>query len=270
MIRATILGCGSSGGVPRVGGPDGTGVWGDCDPNEPRNHRMRCSLLVERIGREGTTSVLIDTGPDLARQLLLGRVTRLDGVVYTHAHADHIHGIDDLRQVVHQMRQKVPLYADPETAGVLQSRFDYIFDTPPGSGYPPICEMTLIDGPLSISGPGGDLRITPFEVAHGGMNALGLRIQGEGPALAYLPDVSEIPETAWPALDGLDLFILDALQRRPHPTHAHLALALDWIARARPRRAVITNMHLDMDYRTLCAELPESVIPAHDGLVLEL
>lgn len=270
MIRATILGCGSSGGVPRAGGPNGTGLWGDCDPDEPRNRRMRCALLVERIGPAGTTSVLIDTGPDLHHQLLLGRVMRLDGVVYTHAHADHIHGIDDLRQIVHLMRARVQLYADDPTTQVLRDRFGYIFDTPAGSPYPPICTLNRIDGAFAIDGPGGPLLFRPFSVAHGGMPALGFRIGAEGRHLAYLPDVSAIPDEAWSVLAGLDLFILDALQRRPHPTHAHLALALDWIDRAQPGQAVITNMHIDMDYATLYAELPTGVIPAHDGLVLEL
>lgn len=270
MIRLTILGCGSSGGVPRLGGPEGAGFWGDCDPANPKNRRRRCSVLVERTGPAGTTSVLIDTGPDLRDQLLDAQVMRLDAVVYTHAHADHIHGVDDLRQVVHLMRSRVQLYADAATRAVLTDRFGYIFQTPDGSPYPPICEMTTIDGAFAIDGPGGPLRLTPFQVDHGAMPALGFRISAEGRSLAYLPDVSDIPEAAWPTLAGLDLFVLDALQRRPHPTHAHLALALDWIARAAPAQAVITNMHVDMDYATLTAELPPGTSPAYDGRVITL
>ena len=252
-----ILGCGSSGGVPRLGGD-----WGVCDPADPRNARRRCSALVTRHGPDGATRVLIDTSPDLRMQLLDAGVGVLDAVLYTHPHADHVHGIDDLRMVVFNTRKRLPVWADESTSRALLGRFGYAFETPPGSGYPPICELNLIEGPVTIPGLGGELTFTPFAVEHGSIPALGFRMGG----LAYLPDVSDIPPAAWPALEGLDWLVVDALRYKPHPTHAHLARTLEWIARARPRQAVVTNMHVDLDYATLVRELPAGVVPAHDGL----
>ena len=260
-IRYTILGCGSSGGVPRLGG-----LWGACDPEDPRNRRRRCSMLVERAGAEGVTRVLIDTSPDLRQQLLDAGVGTLDAVVYTHAHADHVHGIDDLRMVVFNMRRRLPVWADEPTRASLLARFGYAFQPPEGSPYPPICEMRDIAGPITVEGEGGPLTFAPFEVDHGSIRALGFRIH----RLAYLPDVVAIPEPAWAALEGLDVWVLDALRLTPHPTHAHLALSLEWIARARPARAVLTNMHIDMDYAETARATPENVAPAHDGLAIEL
>ncbi len=255
----TILGCGSSGGVPRLGGH-----WGACDPDNPRNRRQRCSLLIERTDTAGTTRVLIDTSPDMHAQLLAAGVGTLDAVVYTHAHADHVHGIDDLRQIVFNTRRRLPVWADGATQDALLGRFGYAFIQPEGSPYPPILEMNTISGPIEISGVGGTLRLTPFKVGHGAIDALGFRI-GE---LAYLPDVVEIYDAAWRHLEGLDCWILDALRYKPHPTHAHLALALEWIERAAPRRAVLTNMHIDLDHARLDAETPENVTPAHDGMTI--
>lgn len=260
VLRATILGCGSSAGVPRIGGD-----WGACDPAEPRNRRSRCSLLVERIVGEAVTRVLIDTTPDLRSQLLAADVGLLDGVAWTHPHADHLHGIDDLRTVVHNRRGRLPVWADADTTDVLLSRFAYVFVQPPGSLYPPILDLHAIDGPFTIEGAGGSVVFEPFRVQHGRIAALGFRIG----RLAYLPDVSEIPDEAWPALGGLDVLILDALRREPHPTHAHLARSLDWIGRAGPARAVLTDLHNDLDYATLAAELPEGIVPAYDGLQIE-
>lgn len=260
ILRATVLGCGSSAGVPRIGGD-----WGACDPAEPRNRRLRCSLLVERIDEGGVTRALIDTTPDLRTQLLAANVGLLDGVAWTHPHADHLHGIDDLRTVVHNRGGRLPVWADAETSEVLLSRFAYVFVQPPGSLYPPILDLRSIDGPFVIDGAGGPIPFQPFRVQHGRIEAMGFRIGG----LAYLPDVSDIPEAAWPALDGLDVFILDALRRKPHPTHAHLERSLDWIARAAPARAVLTDMHNDLDYATLVAEVPAHVAVAYDGLVIE-
>ncbi|AHM04450.1 Metal-dependent hydrolase of the beta-lactamase superfamily I, PhnP protein [Roseibacterium elongatum DSM 19469] len=258
-LRFTILGCGSSGGVPRLGGH-----WGDCDPEEPRNTRRRCSLLVERAGEDGTTAVLIDTSPDLRAQLLDAGIGRLDGVVYTHAHADHVHGLDDLRMIVFNMRQRLPVWADGATQNDLLNRFGYAFVQPAGSAYPPILDLNSITGDVVIDGPGGPVTLTPFEVTHGNIHALGFRI-GD---LAYLPDVSDIPEDAWPVLEGLDCWVLDALRRTPHPSHAHLDKSLEWIARAAPRRAILTNMHIDLDYRTVLNETPAHITPAHDGMMI--
>jgi phosphoribosyl 1,2-cyclic phosphate phosphodiesterase len=256
----TILGCGSSGGVPRLG--EGGGDWGDCDPANPKNRRRRCSLLVTREEAGGRTRVLIDTTPDMRDQLLSAGVGHLDAVVYTHSHADHMHGIDDLRQVVFNRRSRLPVWADGPTQEALISRFGYAFVQPAGSDYPPILDLHGIDGPVAVTGAGGTLVLTPFSAEHGTMDALGFRI---GP-LAYLPDAVAIPEPSWPLLEGLDCWIVDALRRKPHPTHAHLALTLEWIARARPARAILTNMHNDLDYETLRSELPASVAPAFDGL----
>jgi phosphoribosyl 1,2-cyclic phosphate phosphodiesterase len=258
-LSFTILGCGSSGGVPRLGG-----IWGDCDPANPKNRRRRCSLLITRETAEGTTRVLIDTSPDMREQLLDANVGALDGVVYTHSHADHMHGIDDLRQVVFNQRQRLPVWADGPTQEALLSRFGYAFVQPEGSPYPPILDLHTIDGPVTVPGAGGPVSLTPFRADHGSMDTLGFRI---GP-LAYLPDAVDIPAESWPVLDGLDCWIVDALRRKPHPTHAHLDMTLGWIARAKPARAVITNMHIDLDYETLRAELPPHIAPAHDGMVL--
>lgn len=260
-LRFTILGCGSSGGVPRLGGD-----WGDCDPANPKNRRRRCSMLVERINGAAVTRVLIDTSPDMRDQLLQAGVGTLNGVVYTHSHADHMHGIDDLRQVVFNTRNRLPVWADAPTQSALMSRFAYAFVQPDASPYPPILDLHAIHGAFDVPGPGGAISFVPFEVDHGSMAALGFRIGG----LAYLPDVVAIPDDVWPVLAGLDVWVLDALRRKPHPTHAHLALSLEWIARANPTRAVLTNMHLDMDYATLTDELPPGIRPAFDGMVLEL
>lgn len=273
-MRATILGCGSSGGIPRLGGADGRGNWGDCDPANPKNRRRRCSLLVEQGEGEAITRLLIDTGPDLVPQLLDARVGWLDAVVYTHAHADHTHGIDDLRQLVFNTRKIMPIWADAETADSLLSRFGYIFETPAGSFYPPIGALNEITVPFTVEGAGGAITLTPFRVQHGEITSLGFRIEagteGDHKALVYLPDVSAIPDQAWSAIMGADVFICDALRRKPHPSHAHLDLAVEWIMRSKTPRGVITNMHLDMDYAEVDRDTPSHIEPAFDGMVLSL
>ena len=226
-LEVTILGCGSSGGVPRIGG-----YWGDCDPSNPKNRRRRCSALVSRFDEGGVTRVLIDTSPDMKDQLVDAGVGEIDAVVYTHAHADHVHGLDDLRQIVFNTRARLQVWADGDTSNALLSRFGYAFVQPKGSPYPPICELNTIDGPLCISGAGGDIDLTPFRVNHGSIDALGFRVMN----VAYLPDVAKIYDESWAALEGLDCFIVDALRRDPHPTHSHLAQTLEWIERVAPPR----------------------------------
>jgi phosphoribosyl 1,2-cyclic phosphate phosphodiesterase len=262
-LRLTILGCGSSGGVPRIGNN-----WGACDPHEPRNRRLRCSLLVERLGKDGTTRVLIDTAPDLREQLLASGIGALDAVLWTHEHADHTHGIDELRVVAINMRKRVAAFADDATADMLRTRFGYCFAAPPGSEYPPIITLgRLMAGePIAIDGKGGPIDAVPFTVLHGSMEVLGFRI-GE---VAYTPDISGLTEGSQHWLAGLDLWIVDALRHTPHPSHFTLAEALAWIERLKPRRAILTNMHVDLDYATLRRELPAGIEPAYDGLRIEI
>lgn len=257
QLRFTILGCGSSGGVPRLGGH-----WGDCDPENSKNRRRRCSLLVERIGEDGITRVLIDTSPDMRNQLLDAGVGALDAIAYTHSHADHVHGIDDLRMIVFNMRARLPVWADGATQNDLLSRFGYAFVQPHGSAYPPILDLFTIDGQFTIEGAGGPITLRPFEVEHGNIDALGFRI---GP-LAYLPDVSAMSEDGWNALKGADCWVLDALRRTPHPSHSHLDNSLDWISKSNVPRAILTNMHIDLDYQTVLDETPDHIAPAFDGM----
>ena len=259
-LRVTILGCGSSGGVPRLGGR-----WGACDPDNPKNRRRRCSILVERIEGDAATRVLVDAGPDMRAQLLDADVAVLDGVLFTHAHADHVHGADDLRQIVFNRRERLPVWADAPTAESLLDRFAYLFAQPENSLYPPILDFRPLDGPVTVEGRGGPVEALPFRVPHGPYTeALGFRF---GP-VAYLPDVSAMTDEAWEAVRGLDCWIVDALRYEPHLTHSHLSQTLDWIERAAPARAVITNMHIDLDHDRVAAETPAHVMPAHDGMTL--
>ncbi len=267
----TVLGCSASSGVPRIGND-----WGRCDPNEPRNRRRRSALLVRRrkggaAGEETETRVLIDTGPDLREQLLSANVGTLDAVLYTHEHADHIHGIDDLRGVYfNRGRQRVPVYANARTAQALQDKFGYCFSTPTGSPYPPICDLNLIRAgtEVVIEGAGGAVRAMPVELEHGIIRSYGFRI-GD---LAYTPDLNDIPEASVPMLEGLEVWIVDAFRPgpEPHPTHLVLEKTLEWAERLNVKRTILTNMGVLMDYGTLKRTLPDGVEPAHDGLELEL
>jgi phosphoribosyl 1,2-cyclic phosphate phosphodiesterase len=248
--------------VPRPGSG-----WGNCDPTNPRNRRRRCSILVDRTAPDGGhTRVLVDTGPDLREQLLCAGVDHADGVLYTHEHADHIHGIDDLRGLFLAGRKRVEIYADEPTWRTLSLRFAYCFVTPPGSSYPAILHRHPLASqvPVTITGAGGEVTALPFMQDHGDINALGFRFGG----MAYSPDVVNIPDTSIAALQGVELWIVDALWYRPHPSHFHLDLTLEWIDRIKPRRAILTNMHSDLDYEKLCATLPPNIVPAYDGLRL--
>ncbi|MGH6854777.1 MAG: MBL fold metallo-hydrolase [Aestuariivirga sp.] len=259
----TILGCGSSGGVPRIGGD-----WGKCDPANPKNRRQRCSVLLIRTGEEGATRVLIDTSPDMREQMLAARVRDLDAVLYTHEHADHTHGIDELRALFLTRRAKLQLWADEPTDRMLMTRFAYCFHAAPGSDYPPIAELNriVLGEHVSISGAGGVIAALPFKLHHGTIEVLGFRIANT----AYTPDLNAIPEESLAALQGLGLWIVDGLKRDPHPSHFSLAETLAWIERLKPARAIITNMHVDLDYDTLRRELPPHVEPAYDGLEVEI
>lgn len=259
-LRFTILGCGASPGTPRINGD-----WGNCDPAEPRNRRTRCSALFERFGiGDEPTRVLIDSGPDLRAQLLAAGTSRLDAVVYTHAHADHVHGIDDLRSFWMVTRRLLPVYSDDATQKRLNEGFGYCFRTPPGSVYPPFLRRHRIGQgePIRIDGPGGRITLLPFRQEHGEIHSYGFRA---GP-VAYSCDISAIPVESLPALDGLDLWVVDALRHRPHPSHLSISQALDWISRIAPRRAVLTHMTNDLDYATLRRDLPPGVEPAFDGM----
>ena len=225
-LRFTILGCGSSPGTPRI-----TGDWGNCDPNNPKNRRMRAAI-------------------------------------YTHAHADHIHGIDDLRGYVLGQRRLMDIYADRPTLDRLREAFGYCFETPPGSSYPPILRANIVEHstPVVIEGEGGSLVLEPLPQIHGDIISLGFRIGG----LAYCPDVSDFPAGTIDRLRDLDVLIIDALQHRPHPSHLSLSEALDWIARLNPRKAILTHMHVPLDYEAVLQETPARVEPGYYGMIIEI
>ena len=256
-LEIVILGCGSSGGVPR-----GDGDWGDCDPAEPKNRRRRCSMLTRRTGEGGVTNVLIDTSPDLREQMLSAGVRHIDGVLYTHDHADQTHGIDDLRTFATRARSRIPAWMDAATHAALTQRFHYIFESQ--FGYPPLLDARMIPPhgePWSVEGEGGSIPVVTFDQGHGPIQSVGYRL-GD---VAYSSDVSDLDEAALEAVRGCRLWIVDALRYTPHPTHAHLDRALDWIARSGVERALLTNLHIDMDYNALSAIVPANVEVAYDG-----
>ncbi|MGN7293687.1 MBL fold metallo-hydrolase [Rhizobium sp. SAFR-030] len=264
-LRFTILGCASSPGVPKLDGD-----WGACDPENPRNRRRRAALLVQKIAADGAvTSVVIDTGPDFREQMVSAGVRRLDGVLYTHAHADHLHGIDDIRGYFHAQRRRIPIFADPFTMDRIRQGFGYCLETPPGGNYPPIVDPLLIeslDRPITVNGPGGSLSFTAHAQVHGDIMSLGFRIGN----VAYCSDVSDFPPESVDRLQGLDTLIIDALQYTTHPSHLSVDQALGWIDRLKPRRAVLTHMHIPLDYQRLMDETPAHVEPAYDGLSFEI
>ncbi|HWJ88607.1 MAG TPA: MBL fold metallo-hydrolase [Pelagibacterium sp.] len=260
-ITAKILGCGSSGGVPRIGN-----IWGACDPENPKNRRTRCSLLItgSRDDRDGVTRVLIDAGPDLREQMLAADVPEIDGVLFTHEHADHTHGIDDLRVLALNARRRVNAYMSIATEVRLREAFGYCFTAPEHSPYPPILNaLSIADGErITVEGAGGSIEIAAFEQQHGSITSLGFRVGG----FAYSCDLSGIPEGSLWALDNLDVWVLDALRYAPHPSHLSFDEALALVAEHRPKRAVLTNLHVDMDYAMVAAQVPENVVPAFDGM----
>jgi phosphoribosyl 1,2-cyclic phosphate phosphodiesterase len=263
-LEFTVLGCGSSAGVPRA-----DGNWGVCDPTDPRNLRTRCSLLVRRRGSEGPeheTTVLVDTSPDVRLQTAGAGVKRLDAILLTHDHADQTHGIDDVRAFALRNRRRTPCHMDAATHATMMRRFGYIFRGE--SGYPAICDDHLIPPhgePWAIEGPSGAIPVVTFDQVHGAIRSVGYRF-GD---VAYSSDVVGLPPESINALKNLDVWIVDALRYTPHPTHAHLARTLEWVEEVRPRRTILTNMHIDMDFRALERELPASVEPAYDGLRFE-
>ena len=269
VLRIRILGCGSSGGVPRLDGD-----WGACDPHEEKNYRSRCSILLEQaetfgaLSSDAATRLLIDTSPDLRTQWLAAQAPGLDGVVFTHTHADQLHGIDDLRALVYRRRAILAAFASTTVATEIVERFGYIFQTPPGSGYPPLLAMTELaaGSKAGLGGAGGEIAFQLFDVEHGGAACSGVRI---GP-IAYTPDVNGLNASAFKALSGVSVWIVDALREKPHPTHAHLAQSLDWLAQVKPTLGILTNLHIDLDYRALLQRLPGGVRPAFDGLSLTL
>ena len=263
-LKFTILGCGSSGGVPRpaLG-------WGVCDPNNPKNRRRRTSLLVERRGSDGgLTRVLVDTSPDLREQLLDADVDWVDAVLYTHEHADHTHGIDDLRGLFINRRKRVPVWLDDRVSQIMHARFGYCFVAPAGSEYPPIVREHRLEAykVVNVDGQGGGISALPILQDHGDITSLGFRFG----TLAYSCDLKGLPADSVTALEGLDVWIIDALRDKPHPSHLSVSEALDWIESLKPKRAILTNLHTDLDYDELRSRLPHNVEPAYDGLSIEL
>lgn len=253
MLKLTVLGCGTSSGVPRIG-PD----WGACDPGEPRNRRTRASILVE----SATTRILVDTGPDLREQLLAAGISSVDAVLWTHDHADHCHGIDDLRQLAQVRREPIKGYAKRQTLRALQTRFTYAFEG--REFYPPIIAGEVLPDSSAI----GDIAVTCVEQPHGDIYSIGFRFDLDGISIGYSTDFHEFTEEMIATFAGVDIWVVDALRERPHPTHAHLSLTLGAIARARPGRAILTHMDTSMDYWPLARRLPAGVEPGYDGLTL--
>ena len=249
-MRVRVLGCGTSSGVPRIGND-----WGACDPTDIRNRRTRVSVLVEH----DDTRILVDTGPDMRQQLLAANVATVDAVVWTHEHADHVFGIDDLRQVFHQLGHPVRGFARLRTKIQLQRMFGYVFHGK--DEYPPTVDLQELPDELTV----GSIALRVVDQPHGSITSAGLRFEAAGKAFGYATDISGMSAEMAAMYRELDLWIVDALRRRPHPTHPHLAQALEWIEELAPRRAALTHMDHSMDYASLIAELPPHVEPAYDG-----
>jgi phosphoribosyl 1,2-cyclic phosphate phosphodiesterase len=254
-VKVRILGCGTSTGVPKIGNE-----WGLCDPDEPRNYRLRTSILVESAGQR----MLVDCGPDLRQQLLAVEIGRLDGVIVTHAHGDHCHGIDELRPIAQSLDRPVPLYARADVLGELQERFGYAFAQ--SDFYRPIVEARELEAELGF----GETRVRFVDQPHGGPTSLGLRFDEGVSSVAYAIDFSDLTADMAALYEGADVWIADCLTRQPHPTHAHLDGVLGWARELRVGRLYLVHMGNGLDYRTLVAELPDWAAPAHDGLEIEL
>lgn len=252
-LRARILGCGTSSGVPRIGND-----WGKCDPANVKNRRTRASILVE----SDTTRILVDTSPDMREQLLAAHVVAIDAILWTHDHADHCHGLDDIRQIAQHRRSPVPGYAFVETLSQLRHRFAYAFDG--RDGYPPVIYGHELPERMAV----GDIGIERVAQPHGSIWSAGFRFEQNGKSIGYSTDLHEFTPEMIALFSGLDHWIVDALREKPHPTHAHLDLTLDAIALTQPRHAWLTHMDHSMDYDSLCTMLPENIRPAHDGLVV--
>ena len=265
-LEVTILGCGSSGGVPRA-----DGAWGACDPSDLRNRRTRCSMMIRRVsaeeGPERWTTAVVDASPEFRLQTAAAGTKRLDALLMTHDHADQSHGIDDIRAFAIHQRARIPCLMDGATAETMLRRFGYVFLGE--KGYPPIADIIgipLHGEPWRVDGPSGPIPVVTFDQDHGPVRSVGYRF---GP-LAYSPDVLELDEAAFAALEGVDVWIVDALRYTPHPTHAHVERTLGWIERVKPRRAILTNLHIDLDFMELSSRLPEGVEAATDGQRIEL
>ena len=262
-MRVTILGCGGSDGVPMVGGADGRGDWGACDPANPRNRRTRASIHVAAGDGESRVSLLIDTSPDLRDQLMANGIGHVTHVAYTHDHADHTHGINELRRLARLKGGRMPVFANAETIERMRRRFRYAFEQPPGSPYPAVLEAHEIAGPFQA----GDLAIEPFDQDHGfGQTTLGFRIGG----FAYSTDAVGFSDAAYKALEGVRVWIVDCFGEERHPTHAHRALTMSWIGRVKPARAILTHMGPGLDYEALTRRCPPGVEPGYDGMVIDL
>lgn len=261
-LTVTILGCGGSGGVPLIGGPDGRGDWGVCNPAEPRNRRTRSAALVEDAAGN---RLLIDAGPDLRAQLLANGIGRLDAVAITHTHADHVMGLDELRIVNRIRGTALDIFGTEASVAELQTRFDYAFRPPTGSGFFRPALTPRIIAPGEVAEMAG-MPVLVLRQDHRVMETLGFRIGG----FAYSTDVVAMPEESLAALEGLDTWVVGCFQRKPHSVHAHLDLVLSWVERLRPRRTVLTHMGPDLDWAWMRAALPLGVEPGHDGLKLEI
>ena len=254
-MKLRILGCGTSAGVPRIGND-----WGACDPDEPRNHRLRSSILIE----SGARRLLVDCGPDMREQLLAARIHSIDGVVVTHEHADHCHGIDDLRAVAQNLGHPVPLYARLRVLSVLEKRFPYVFKA--SSFYRAIAEPVELGRDLAF----GDASIRFVDQPHGRITSLGLRIDEGGRSAVYAIDFNELTDEMRHLYKDVDVWVCDCLSRQPHPTHTHLDEVLGWARELNVRQLYLTHLNNSMDFRALVQELPEWAAPAHDRLEISL